>query len=351
MITKELFGKKPCGCEVYAYTLTNKNGASVKILTMGGILQQLNIPDRDGKLADVICGFDTVDNYLNGGGYQGALIGRYGNRIANGRFTLNGVTYQLAQNSGISNHLHGGNVGFNQKIWDAVPFEKADECGLIMTMTSPDGEENYPGKLDVKVTYTFTDANELKIHYEAETDKDTIVNMTNHSYFNLGGYDSGLVLDQELWVDSDSITEVDENLISTGKEYAVKGTAFDFNTPTKIGARIETDDVQLAFGGGYDHNYNLKTNGKSAKVAELYDPKSGRVMSVITDQPGVQVYAGNQMGGDVPFKGGIKQVPRSAICLETQHAPDSPNHPNFPTTTLKAGEKYDTTTVYAFSVR
>lgn len=351
MITKELFGKKPCGCEVYAYTLTNKTGANVKILTMGGILQQLNMPDRDGKLGDVICGFDTVDDYLNGGGYQGALIGRYGNRIANGRFTLNGATYQLAQNSGISNHLHGGVKGFNQKIWDATPYEKAGECGLILTLTSPDGDENYPGKLDVKVTYTLTDENELKLHYEAVSDKDTIVNLTNHSYFNLGGYASGDVLDDELWVDSDSITEVDENLIPTGKALPVAGTPFDFNKSEKIGARIGADDPQLAFGGGYDHNYNLKTSGKPEKVAELYSPKSGRVMSVITDQPGVQVYAANQMKGDVPFKGGVKQEPRHAICLETQHAPDSPNHPDFPTTTLKAGEKYDTVTIYAFGVR
>lgn len=351
MITKELFGNMPCGCEVYAYTLTNKSGANVRILNLGGILQQINMPDRDGKLGDVICGFDTVDGYLNGGGYQGALIGRYGNRIANGRFTLNGVTYQLAQNSGISNHLHGGNVGFNRKIWDAVPFEKSGECGLILTMTSPDGDENYPGKLDVTVTYTLTDNNELSIHYEAVSDKDTIVNMTNHSYFNLGGFASGDVLDDTLWVDSDSITEIDENLIPTGKAYPVAGTPFDFNTPTKIGARIGSDDIQVRLGGGYDHNFNLKTNGTAAKVAELYCEKTGRVMDVITDQPGVQIYSANMMTGEVPFKGGVKQEPRHAICLETQHAPDSPNHPDFPTTTLKAGQKYDTTTTYAFSVR
>ena len=351
MITKELFGKKPCGCEVYAYTLTNKNGASVRILTMGGIIQQINMPDRDGKFADLICGYDTVEGYLTGGGYHGALIGRYGNRIANGRFALNGITYQLAQNSGISNHLHGGKVGFNQKIWDAVPFEKAGECGLILKMTSPDGDENYPGKLDVTVTYTLTDENALSIHYEAETDKDTIVNMTNHAYFNLGGFDSGDILDELLWVDSDSITEVDENLIPTGKAYPVAGTPFDFNKPEKVGARIDDDDPQIKFGKGYDHNYNLKTHGIAAKVAELYDPKSGRVMDVITDQPGVQIYAANMMNGEVPFKKGVKQEPRHAICLETQHAPDSPNHPDFPTTTLKVGQKYDTTTTYVFSVR
>lgn len=351
MINKEFFGKKPDGSEVYAYTLTNKSGASARILTMGGIIANLYMPDRDGKLADVIFGFDSVDDYLNGGGYQGALIGRYGNRIGSGRFTLNGVTYQLAQNDNGKNHLHGGNVGFNRKLWDAVPFETADSCGLILTLTSPDGEENYPGKLDVKVTYTLTDKNELKIHYEAESDADTIVNLTNHSYFNLGGYSSGNILDHTLWVDADSITEINGDLIATGKAYPVGGTPFDFRTPEKIGARIEADDPQIKFGGGYDHNFNLNKGSAFAKAAELYDEKSGRVMSVYTDQPGVQIYTSNMMNGDVKFKGGLAQIPRSAICLETQHAPDSPNHPEFPTTTLRAGEKYDTTTVYAFGVK
>lgn len=352
MITKELFGKKPCGCEVYAYTVENKNGASIRVLSMGGILQQINMPDRDGKLADVVCGFDSVDDYLNGGGYHGSLIGRYGNRIGKARFTLDGITYQLAQNDKGVNHLHGGNVGFNQKIWDVTPFEKADESGLILKMTSPDGEENYPGNLNVTVTYTLTDKNELKIHYEAVTDQKTIVNMTNHSYFNLDGFDSGDILDEILTVDADSITEIDEELIATGREYPVEGTPFDFRKPEKVGARInDKSDPQIAFGGGYDHNFNLKPDGTVKKVAELYSPKSGRVMDVYTDQPGVQIYAANMMDGDVPFKKGVKQEPRHAICLETQHAPDSPNHPNFPTTELKVGEKYDTTTIYAFSVR
>ena len=351
MINKELFGKKPDGSEVYAYTLTNKSSASARILTMGGILANLYMPDRDGKLADVIFGFDSVDDYLNGGGYQGALIGRYGNRIGSGRFTLNGVTYQLALNDNGKNHLHGGKVGFNQKLWDAVPFETADSCGLILTLTSPDGEENYPGKHDVTVTYTLTDKNELKIHYEAESDADTIVNLTNHSYFNLGGYSSGNILDHTLWVDADSITVINGGLNATGQAYPVDGTPFDFRKPEKIGARIESDDPQVKFGGGYDHNFNLNKGSAFAKAAELYDEKSGRVMSVYTDQPGVQIYTSNMMNGDVKFKGGLAQIPRSAICLETQHAPDSPNHPEFPTTTLRAGEKYDTTTVYAFGVK
>lgn len=350
MINKELFGKMN-NEDIFAYTITNKNGASVRILTLGGILQQINMPDKNGNFADLICGFDTVEDYLNGGGYHGSLIGRYGNRIANGRFTLDGVTYQLAQNSGISNHLHGGNIGFNRKIWDAVPFEKADCSGLILKMTSPDGDENYPGKLDVTVTYTLNDVNELKIHYEAVTDKNTVVNMTNHSYFNLGGYASGDVLNQILRVDSDAITEVDENLIPTGKAYPVKDTPFDFTEPHKIGERIDSPDKQIAFGGGYDHNFILNNDRKLLPVADLFDPESGRFMTVYTDQPGVQIYAANQMKGDVPFKKGVKQQPRHAICLETQHAPDSPNHPDFPSTELKVGEKYDTTTIYAFSIK
>lgn len=353
MITKEIFGKKPCGCEVDKYVVTNKNGASVEILSMGGIMHKLFMPDRNGNMADLICGFDTVEGYLTGGGYQGALIGRYGNRIAGGKFTLNGVTYQLNCNDGDgTRHLHGGNVGFNQKIWDVVPFEKAGEQGLILSLVSPDGEENYPGTLNVTVTYTLTDKNELKIHYEATTDKDTVINLTNHSYFNLGGFNSGTVLGQYLTIEADAITEINNEFIPTGKEYAVAGTPFDFNTATKIGDRINDSDEQLVFGGGYDHNYIFRNfDGTLRRQAEMYDEKSGRVMEVYTDQPGVQLYAGNMMTDPVPMKGGMKQEKRLAICLETQHAPDSPNHANFLSTVLKPGEKYDTTTVYAFSVR
>lgn len=351
MITKELFGKKPCGCEVYAYTITNKGGASVQILTMGGILRQIIIPDRNGNMGDVLCGFDTVEGYLTGGEYQGALIGRYSNRIANGRFTLNGVTYQLALNDG-NRHLHGGSVGFNQKMWDAVPYEKVDEQGLILSLVSEDGEENYPGTLKVKVTYTLTDANELKIHYEATCDKDTVINLTNHSYFNLAGFNSGSVLGQYLWINSDEITEINGDFIPTGNAYKVAGTPFDFNTAKPIGDGIDSDDVQIKYAGGFDHNFVLKdADGTVKKQAEMYDEKSGRVMSVYTDQPCIQFYAGNMMNAPVDMKGGMKQVPRSAICLETQHAPDSPNHDNFPSTKLRVGEKYDTTTIYAFNVR
>lgn len=352
MITKELFGKKPCGCEVYAYTLTNKNGASAEILTMGGILRKLIMPDRDGNMADVVCGFDSVEGYLTGGGYHGALIGRYGNRIANGRFTLNGITYQLALNEGGKCHLHGGAEGFNVKIWDAVPFEKVGEQGLILTHTSTEDDENYPGTLKVKVTYTLTDNNELKIRYEATCDKDTVINLTNHSYFNMAGFDSGLVLDQYLWINSDEITEVGAGLIPTGNSYKVAGTPFDFNEAKPIGDGIDSDNEQIKLGLGFDHNFILKDfDGTVKKQIEMYDEKSGRVMSIFTDQPGVQFYSGNVMNEPVDMKDGMKQVPRSGVCLETQHAPDSPNHAGFPSTKLRVGEKYDTTTILAFSTR
>lgn len=352
MITKEFFGKKPCGADVYMYTVTNKNGAIAQILTMGGILRSLYMPDRDGNMADVICGFDSVDAYIADGAYHGSLVGRYGNRIANGRFTLNGVTYQLAINDRGCNHLHGGSVGFNAKIWDAEAFEAPGEQGIILTLVSADGEENYPGKLNVKVTYTLTDENELKIHYEAVSDKDTILNMTNHSYFNLAGYDSGSVTDQFLSISADKFTEVSEVLIPTGNTPAVEGTPFDFRVAKPIGKDIDADDMQIKLGGGYDHNFIFtECDGSLKKQAEMYDEKSGRVMSVITDQPCVQLYSGNGMGARVPMKGDYKASKRGAICLETQHAPDSPNHDEWPTTKLLAGEKYDTTTVYAFSVR
>ncbi len=352
MITKELFGKKPCGCEVYAYTLTNKNGASVKILTLGGIIQSLNVPDRNGNMADVVLGFDTVEAYLKDNGYHGAIIGRYGNRIANGRFTLNGITYQLALNENGKVHLHGGSSGFNKKIWDAVPYEKAGEQGIIMTLISEDAEENYPGTLRAKVTYSLTDVNELKIHYEATCDQDTVINMTNHAYFNLGGYNSGSAHDHYLQITSDEITEISDKLLPTGKLYKVDGTPFDFREATKIGARInDISDPQLKLVGGYDHNYVLESDGAVKKQMELYDEKTGRVMSVLTDQTGVQLYAAGAMNGEMPMKGGMKQTPGLAICLETQHAPDSPNHDNFPSTKLRVGEKYDTTTIYAFSVK
>ena len=349
---KALFGNLPTGEEVYAYTFTANNGASVTILNYGGIVNKLIMPDRDGKLADVICGFDKIEGYLESDGYQGALIGRYGNRIANGKFTLNGKEYTLPLNDNGTKTLHGGNIGFDKKIWDTTPYVEADKAGLIMTLVSPDGDEGFPGCLTVKVTYTFGEDNSLAIRYEAETDADTVVYLTNHTYFNLCGYDFGTNATHYMQIDSDYITEVDASLIPTGKDYAVEGTPFDFRTPKKIGDGInDTSDKQIELGGGYDHNYILKPDGTVKKVCEVYAEETGRVMSVYTNQPCVQFYSGNFLAHPYPFKGGFKQVKRAAFCLETQHAPDAPNQPTFKSTVLKPGEKYDYTTIYAFSVK
>ncbi len=349
---KELFGKLPGGEDVYAYTFTNNVGASVTILNYGGIVNKLIMPDRDGKLADVICGFDEIEGYLESDGYQGALIGRYGNRIANGKFSLNGKTYTLALNDDGTKTLHGGDIGFDKKIWDATPFLEADNAGLIMTLVSPDGDEGFPGCLTVKVTYTFKEDNSLWIRYEAQTDADTVVNLTNHTYFNLCGYDFGTNATHYMQIDADYITEVDGTLIPTGNKYAVDSTPFDFRTPKRIGDGIDDiSDEQIKLGGGYDHNFILNADGSVKKVCEVYAEETGRVMSVYTDQPGVQFYSGNFLSHPHPFKGGVKQIKRAAFCLETQHAPDAPNHPDFESTLLKPGEKYDYTTVYAFSVK
>ncbi len=349
---KNLFGTLPTGEEVIAYTFKNRTGASVTILNYGGIVNKLIMPDRDGLMADVICGFDTIDGYLESDGYQGALIGRYGNRIANAEFILNGTTYTLAKNDGGLKTLHGGNVGFDKKIWGAEPFVESDKAGLVLTLTSPDMEEGFPGTLEVKVTYTFSDDNSLAIRYEATTDKDTVLNLTNHTYFNLNGYDFGTNATHFMKIDADYITAIDRMLIPTGKKYAVEGTPFDFRTPVRIGDRInDENDEQIAFGGGYDHNFILNADGTIKNVVEVYTEESGRVMNVLTNQPGVQFYSGNFLAHPHPFKNGFKQVKRAAFCLETQHAPDAPNHPEFESTLLHPGEKYDYTTIYTFSVK
>lgn len=349
---KNLFGTLKCGAEVYAYTFTANKGASVTILNYGGIINKLYMPDRDGKLQDVVCGFDDIDGYLESDGYQGALIGRYGNRIADGKFVLGGKTYTLPKNDHGLKTLHGGTRGFDKYIWDATPFIEANAAGLILKHTSPDGDEGFPGKLDVTVTYTFREDMSLAIRYEAVTDAETVVNLTNHTYFNLNGYDYGTNATHYMMIDADYITEIDDILIPTGNKYAVAGTPFDFRTPKKIGDGIDdTSDKQIELGGGYDHNYILNADGTVKKVCEVYTEESGRVMSVYTNQPGVQFYSGNFLSHPYPFKGGFKQIKRAAFCLETQHAPDAPNHDNFESTVLRPGEKYDYTTVYAFSVK
>lgn len=333
-ITKYLFGKLPCGSPVTAYTLTNQAGASVKILDLGGIIAEINIPDRDGRFADCVMGFADVDGYLNGGGYHGALVGRYANRICAGKFILDGKEYTLAKNDNGINHLHGGDVGYNRKIW-AVEAISGDPDTLKLSIVSEDGEEGYPGRLELTVTYTFGSDNKLVIHYDAVCDKRTIANFTNHAYFNLGGYDSGDILADLLYVDADRYTPVDNNLIPTGEVKDVAGTEFDFRTLRPIA-------------GPYDHNFCLNADGTVKYIAELRCPRSGRMMKVYTDMPGVQVYNAVMMDGPVPFKGGYPQKKFGAVCLETQFWPDSPNHANFPSCVLDAGERYCRTTIYEF---
>lgn len=350
-INKQLFGTLH-GSDVYAYTLTNVNGMSATILDMGGIIQSLNVADRNGKCSDVICGFDTVEGYLNGGGYQGALIGRYGNRIGKASFELDGVTYQLNKNDG-NNHLHGGNEGFNLKIWEVETTIEKDACVMRLSYVSPDGEENYPGTLNVVVTYKLTDNNRLEIHYNAVTDKKTILNLTNHSYFNLSGIDSGEnIHGHMLWLDCDEVTVTDEELIPNGEKRVVDGTPFDFRTPEYVGARIDDiNDPMIKMGGGYDHNFYLNTNGVLKHTATLMHPGSGRMMRMYTNQPCTQIYSANMIDEDAcPFKGGIPQKKRCAICLETQHMPDGIHHPELTDVTLSPGQIYDYTTIFEFDI-
>lgn len=351
-ITKKAFGKTADGKAVDIYTLTNSSGVEAKIMTYGGAVVSLNVPDKNGKLADVVLGFDSIADYEAHRSFFGALIGRYANRIAKGKFSLGGKQYSLAINNG-ENHLHGGIKGYNRVVWMAKPSTDAAGANLELTYLSPDGEEGYPGTLNVKVTYTLTEKNELKIVYSATTDKDTVVNLTNHSYFNLAGAGSGDILSHRMMLNADRFTPTDSGSIPIGELRKVKGTPFDFTKPTAIGARINQDDEQLKFGSGYDHNFvlNKKTAGELSLAATVYEPASGRVMEVFTTEPGVQFYSGNYLDGAIKGKNGQEYPRRSAFCLEAQHFPDSPNKPQFPTTELKKGQKYSQTTIYKFSVR
>ncbi len=350
MITTKPFGQLPCGQAVTQYTMTNKLGASVSVINYGGIVTSICVPDKDGKLADVALGFDNIDGYLADHGCMGDTVGRYGNRIALGRFTLDGVEYQLACNNG-KNHLHGGNVGFSQKMWDITPIEATGVDSLKMHYVSADGEENFPGTLDVTVTYAWDDSCNLTITYDATTDKATLCNLTNHTYFNLAGYDHGTICDQVLTIDADVITPVaDEGLIPTGGYMPVVGTPFDLRDGLKLGdglAQTATFE-QLRLAGGYDHNFVLRKGEAMGRAAVYADPASGRTMEVITDQPGVQFYSACQT--DIPGgKGGVHYGKYSGLCLETQHFPDSPNNPHYiGTTVLRPGEMYHTVTIYAF---
>ncbi len=350
MIKKELFGKKPCGCPVYAYTLTNYFGASVKIITLGATIVSIKVPDKNDNFADVVCGYDDVDSYLNNSGYQGAVIGRYGNRISNSSFNLDGVKYKLYNNEG-NNHLHGGKEGFDKKIWNAKAWEVGNTMYLEMSYFSEDMEEGYPGNLNVKVLYSFDHNNTLTINYIAATDKKTVLNLTNHAYFNLGGCGSGKITNHTLWLDSDKISEIDENLIPTGNTISIKKTPFDFRKEKLIGKDINAKNTILTYGQGYDHNYILNNHGEIKHIATLKDTDSGRSMNVYTNQPCIQIYTANCINEeDSPFKDNIPQKKRCAICMETQHAPDSPNHPDFPSTELNPGEIYDYTTIFEFRI-
>ena len=344
---KESFEKTIDGKKTDLYVLKNKNNAEAAITNYGGRLVSLLVPGKDGKMVDVSTGFDNVEDYTKGGDtYFGATIGRYGNRIAKGKFTLDGKEYKLATNNA-PNHLHGGPKGFSRVVWDAKPV---GENQLELTYVAKDGEEGYPGNLNVKVTYTLTDDNELKIDYVATTDKKTVLNLTNHTFFNLNGQGSGTINDHLMQINAESFTPVDSTLIPTGKLEPVAGTPFDFRKPTAIGARVNGDHIQLKYGKGYDHNFVI-SNKKSEtlkKVATVEGDKSGIVMEVYSMEPGIQFYGGNFLDGSHTIKQGKKDEFRTAFCLETQHFPDSPNQPSFPSTVLSPGQTYKTTTVYKF---
>jgi aldose 1-epimerase len=348
-ITSTPYGKTADGTAVTLYTLTNPHGLEVAITNYGGVIVSVKAPDRTGAFADIVLGFDSLDSYLKPNPFFGALVGRYGNRIANGQFTLDGKTYTLAKNNG-PNALHGGLKGFDKKVWKARGSDVGGVPTLELAYTSMDGEEGYPGTLSVMVTYSLTANNELRVKYHATTDKPTVLNLTNHSYFNLAGAGSGDVLKHVLQLNADRFTPVNETLIPTGELRPVQGTPFDFRTATAIGARIGGSDQQLQFGKGYDHNFVL--NGKAGELrfaARVTEPSSGRVLEVRTTEPGVQFYTGNFLDGTLTGKGGKVYNQRAGFCLETQHYPDSPNQPAFPSPVLRPGQTYDTTTVFTFT--
>ena len=348
MVKKELFGTLQNGENIYSYTLTNKNGMSATIINYGATVVKLKVPDKNSKIEDVILGYDSLSSYVKGASFFGGIVGRYGNRIAKGKFTLDGKEYQLPINNGV-NSLHGGTIGFNKRVWEA---KEISGPALQLTYVSPDGEEGYPGTLILTVTYSLTDNNGLKIDYIATTDKPTILNPTNHCYFNLTGDPNNTILNHVLMINADKFTPVDSTLIPTGQLEDVANTPLDFTKPKEIGKRINDDFQQLKFAGGYDHNWVLNNyNGSVREAATLYDSTSGILLKVLTDQPGIQFYSGNFLNGKDRGKDGIYYKFRSGLCLECQHFPDSPNEKNFPSVVLKPGETYTQTTVYEFSVK
>lgn len=345
-----VFGKLPDGREVHQYTLENRSGVSVQIIDYGATVTSLKVPDRTGKIEDIVLGYDSLQGYIDGTAYFGAIVGRYGNRIGKGRFQIDGRDYQLTINDG-ENHLHGGKTGFNKVLWEAKPGA-GEDASLQLQYVSRDGEEGYPGTVTLRVAYTLTDKNELRIDYEGTTDTATILNPTQHSYFNLSGSFTNTILEHLLMIDADGITPVDKGLIPTGQIESVAGTPMDFRTPMAIGAHINDPSEQLAYGKGYDHNWVLRgCGGKVCKVAELYEAGSGRLMTLSTDQPGLQFYSGNFLDGTAKGKNGVPYNHRSGLCLETQAFPDTPNKPQFPPATLRPGQQYRQTTIYQFSTK
>lgn len=353
-ISRAPFGTLPDGRAVDVFTLTNAHGIEVRAMTYGAIITAVYTPDRQGRRDDIVLGFDSLAGYLAGSPYFGAIVGRYANRIAGGHFTLDGVTYTLARNNG-PNSLHGGQRGFDKVLWSAEPVRSDSAVGVRFRYTSPDGEEGYPGTLQVQVTYTLTARDELIVAYDATTDKATPVNLSQHTYWNLHGQGQGDILDHMLTLDASRYTPVDSTLIPTGEIAAVAGTPFDFRTPTAVGARIDAANEQLSFGHGYDDNWVIdhRRSGALEHAVQLVDPVSGRALDISTTEPGVQFYAGNFLDGSIKGKGGRVYGHRGALCLETQHFPDSPNHANFPSTILRPGkgQRYQSRTVVRFSAR
>ncbi|MDO4569947.1 MAG: aldose epimerase family protein [Planctomycetia bacterium] len=352
-IKVEAWGKLPTGEEVQLYTLANEKGMSVSISNYGGLITSLIVPDKDGNPGDVVLGFDTLEGYLAGSPYFGALVGRYGNRIANGEFVIDGTKYNVTKNENGITNIHGGNVGFDKKIWTVEPGENEKATWLKLSLVSPDGEEGFPGNLSVSVSYILPrEHNSLIVLYTAQTDKATPINLTQHSYFNLKGAGNGDILDHIVTIDADSITPVDKTLITTGELMPVEGTAFDFRTPTAIGKRIDADEEQIKNGGGYDHNWvlNMSETEPVTRAAIVTEPTTGRRLEVLTTEPGVQFYCGNFLDGTLKGKGGKVYGKRYGFCLETQHFPNSPNIAAFPSTILRPGQEYKTATVFRFLV-
>lgn len=350
-ITKSVFGYLKDSRTIDLYTLTNKHGMVAEISSFGAVLVKLLVPDKDGKIEDVVLGYDSLKDYENDQESLGATVGRYANRIGKGNLTIEGKQYQLAINNGV-NHLHGGVAGFSKKRWEAKPVTKKDGAAVAFTYISKDGEENYPGNLTVTITYSLTNQNELGIEYVATTDQTTVVNLTHHSYFNLNGNAAGDILNHELMLNADHTTTIDDGLIPTGALASVANTPFDFRKPMVIGDHINDDNEQLKFGNGYDHNWVINDWDQSLRlVATLYSPISGRFMETLTTEPGIQIYTGNSLVSSITGKEGKPFKKRQAVCLETQHFPDSPNQPDFPSTLLQPKEKYSHQTVYRFSTK